>query len=57
MRLVYRSNGGDNCNMKKVRKILTHDYWQIIDVLYVFKKIGDSNLIGLLAYYYPLSNG
>jgi hypothetical protein len=41
--LIYRSDGGDYCDMKKARKILS----KVSDrVAIVFKKKGDDKLIG-----------
>lgn len=40
---MYRSNGGDECNMKRVRQILSKVSGRIA---VVFKKKGSSELLG-----------
>jgi hypothetical protein len=42
-KLIYRSNGGDYCNMKTARSILSKTSGR---VAIVYRKKGDSNLIG-----------
>ena len=57
--LIYRSNGGDNCNMKKVREIHENKFgkkrWS--PLLFVFNKKGDSNLIGFRNLFYAWDYG
>ena len=42
-KILYRSNGGDYCNMKTARSILSKTSGR---VAIVYRKKGDSNLIG-----------
>lgn len=42
-KILYRSNGGDYCNMKTARSILSKTSGR---VAIVYRKRGDSNLIG-----------
>jgi hypothetical protein len=56
LELIYRSNGGDNCNIKKARDVLFekgHNYYDYPnnEAIYLFKKRGDSNLIGTIVVY------
>lgn len=56
LELIYRSNGGDNCNIKKARDVLFekgHNFYHYpyYEAIYLFKKRGDSTLIGTIVVY------
>jgi hypothetical protein len=56
LELIYRSDGRDNCNIKKARDVLFekgHNYYHYpyYEAIYLFKKRGDSNLIATIVVY------
>ena len=48
-KLVYRTNGGDNCNMKKANEIFSKDdrNWKMV----VFRKKGSTEVLGFITLY------